>query len=203
MKVAHLLGPLTLVLLLALAIPASASLISTTGLTVDTPGPGTVITSNFIINNGLPSQIIFDEQQGVTLAAPLVTDTGTIAAGTTVDSAFVALNSSGEFVVDTNATFDGPVLGIIYLDGSANYAASDFLGLPSLTYAESCGNCGFEPGDTASFVGATALFHTDYSEPGDFARVITLAAPAGVPEPASLVLMGSGLAALASRLRKR
>ena len=46
----------------------------------------------------LPPQIIFAEQQGVTLANPLVTDTGTIAAGTLVNSYFVALNSSIEYL---------------------------------------------------------------------------------------------------------
>jgi len=195
------------VLLLALALPAAADVLSTTSsgapLVIATPPTGTTITSNFLLGLNLGPEIIFDEQQGITLASALVTDTGTIAAGTTVDSHFLALNSAAGAVVDTSATFDGTVLGIIYEDGSANYAASDFLGLPSLIYAESCGNCGFEAGDTASFSGDTAFFHTDYSEPGDFARIITLATPAGVPEPASLVLMGSGLAALASRLRKR
>ena len=191
-----------MVLLLALVWPAAASVVSTSGLTVTTPAPGTVITANFIVNNGLPAQIIFNERQNVVLAAPLVTDTGTIPAGTVVDSAFFALNSAVGAVVDTSATFDGKVLGVVYLDGSPNYATSDFLGLPTLVYAEgSCPLCGFEPGDTiTSMIGNTVSFHNSYSEPGDFARIITLAVP--VPEPGSLLLVGSGLLGLWTQRRQ-
>jgi hypothetical protein len=190
---------------------ASADIISTTGLTVVTAP--SIVTGDFIINSGgaLPTQLIFPEKQGVTLLNPLVTDTGTIAAGTTINSYFFAVNSSVETFVNTSVTFGDPVLGIIYMDGldpygpnpgpfNPNFALSNFLGAVGTTYSldgPSCGTfCGFEviPSpdmDTASFVGNTAFFHNDYSIPGDFARIIT-ADPVAVPGP----IVGAGLPAL-------
>lgn len=190
---------MSLALLLAFALPAAATVVSTSGLTIITPAPGTVITANFIINNGLPSQMIFDERQGVTLTAPLTTDTGVIPAGTVVDSAFFAVNSVTTVVANTSATFDGRVLGVVYLDGSPHYATSDFLGLSTLVYNESCSLCGFEAGDTATIVGNTVDFHNSYSEPGDFARIIT----AATPEPGTLVMFGTGVVGLAGLLRRK
>jgi hypothetical protein len=104
-------------------------------------------------------------------------------------------------IVNTSVTFDVPVLGIIYKDPADPYGnpslpfyplftASDFLGAPGTSYqlegAKACGPfCAFELTgdlDTASFLGKTALFHHNYSTPGDFARIIT-ADPAPVPGP--------------------
>jgi hypothetical protein len=188
---------------------ASADIVSTVGLTqVAAPA---LVTGDFIITDHLPSQIIFNEQQGVVLLNPLVTDTGTIAAGTIVNSYFFAENapSPGFSGVNTSVTFDSAVLGLIYLDGSnpygpnpspfnPNFANSDFLGPIGTTYALGgfaiCGAfCGFEPPpnfdlDTASFNGNTAFFTNYYSQPGDFARIIT-ADPVAVPGP----IAGAGL----------
>lgn len=181
--------------------PAAATIVATTGLTVIAPPP--LVTADFLITFGLPSQVAFDERQGVTLASALNTDTGTIAAGTVVDSQYVALNSVQGGIVNTSAQFDGQVLGVIYLTESY-FAASDFLGAPGTTYADACGNCGFEPGDgdTATPVGNSVFFHNNYSEPGDFARVITAAA-SGVPEPTAWGLLVAGFAALGGLLRRR
>jgi hypothetical protein len=190
---------------------ASADIISTTGLTVVTAP--SFVGGSFIINNGsLPSQIIFPEKHGFTLVNPLVTDTGTIAAGTLVDSYFFALNSSNEYFVNTSVTFNGAVLGIIYKDGPDPYGqnpgpfnplfdASNFLGAIGTTYnfnTAACGTfCGFEvvpapDSDSASYNGNTAFFHNDYSIPGDFARIITADPPAPVPGP----IAGAGLPGL-------
>jgi hypothetical protein len=200
---------------LACPLPAmadtTADIISTTGLTVVTAP--SVVTGDFIINSGgaLPSQLIFPEKQDFTLLNPLVTDTGTIAAGTIINSYFFAVNSSVETFVNTSVTFSDPVLGIIYKDGldpygpnpgpfNPNFALSNFLGAVGTTYSldgPTCGTfCGFEviPSpdmDTASFLGSTAFFHNDYSSPGDFARIIT-ADPAAVPGP----IAGAGLPGL-------
>jgi hypothetical protein len=196
---------------------ARADIISTIGLTqVAAPA---LVTGNFIItdnqNGGhLPAQLIFNERQGVTLLAPLVTDTGTIAAGTVVNSYFFAENTPvpGLSGVNTSVTFDFPVLGLIYLDGpnpygpnaspfNPNFANSDFLGPVGTTYQLGgfaiCGAfCGFEPPpnfdlDVASFSGNSAFFTNYYSTPGDFARIITLD-PVAVPGP----IVGAGLPGL-------
>jgi hypothetical protein len=190
---------------------ASADIINLSGLTQITAP--SVVTGDFAALGGLPTQLIFAEQKSVTLAAPLVTDTGTIPAGTVVDSYFVALNRLPTAItVDTSVTFDVNVLGIIYKDPANPYVnpqlpfyplftASDFLGAPNTQYklegASACGPfCGFEFNatpdfDTASFLGKTASFHNNYSTPGDFARIIT-ADPAPVPGP----IVGAGLPGL-------
>jgi hypothetical protein len=177
---------------------AAADIISTTGLTI--VSAPSVVTADFIIDGGLPSQLIFAEQRGVILANPLSIDAGTIPAGETVDSYFFAVNASNIAFANTSVTFDSPILGIIYQDGSLlqlnpNFANSNFLGAVGTTYTLSgCIYCGFEATpdmDTASFIGNTAFFHNDYSRPGDFARIITVD-PHPVPGP----IAGAGLPGL-------
>jgi hypothetical protein len=176
---------------------AAADIISTVGLTEITAP--TLVNRNFLANQGLPPQVIFAEQQGFTLSAPLAVDIGgSIPAGTIVDSYFFAVNAiNGPFNVNTSVTFDVPVLGIIYRDGPTlsgpNFDASNFLGAPGTTYNLSppCDLCGFEPGDTAAVLGNVINFHDNYGIPGDYARIIT-ADPAPVPGP----IAGAGLPGL-------
>jgi hypothetical protein len=188
---------------------AAADIISTVGLTVVTAP--SLVTADFIVNSGgsLPQELIFAEQQNVMLANPLIMDTGVIPAGTLVSSYFLAVNDNVGTNVNTTVTFSTPVLGITYQDIynapilNPNFNLSNFLGALGTTYSYTgCQFCGFEitPNlnlDTAGFSGNTAFFYTDYSNPGDFARIITAAAH--VPGPIvgtglpGLILAGGGL----------
>jgi hypothetical protein len=151
--------------------------------------------ANFLVDQGLPSEVVFDELQDFTLTSSLAVDKGsTVPAGKKVSSYFFALNSTTGTVVNSSITFNAAVLGVIYLDGSPNFKLSDFLGAPGTTYKEStCFYCGFESGDTASFTGDEVFFHNAFSEPGDFARVIVAAT---VPEPATAALLATALLGL-------
>lgn len=171
---------------------------SAVGLTVQTPLPGTTITGNFIHNNGLPDGIAFAEKQNFTLASSLALDTGgVLAAGTRVSSYFVGFDTGGASLHQhTSATFSAAILGIEYVDGG-NLGASDVLGLSTLNYNLGCGLCGYEGGETATFAGPTATFTSTFSNPGDYARVIT----AAVPEPATWALMLIGFATAGVALR--
>ena len=180
----------------------------TSNVTVNqtTPAPGSTVGANFLITLGLTPGLAFDEQQNVVLGSSLTTDTGTIAAGTLVSSYFVAFNVSPSegTTQSTRVTFSNPVLGIVFMNGSSAWAASDFLGLSTLNYQEDpgvCPACGYEPGETATFSGDIAFLNSSFSEPGDFARIITAGSPT-VPEPGSLMLLCLGLAVPLLRKRK-
>ena len=172
---------------------------SQAGLTVQTPAPGTAITADFIENNGLPDGIVFAEQQNVALAAALPLDTGgVLAAGTRVSSYFVGFDDPVGGFQHTLVNFSSKVLGIEYVDGG-NLGASDVLGLPSLSYNTGCGNCGYEGGETATFTGNLAVFASNFSQPGDYARVLTAAAP----EPAAWAELILGFGLFGATMRRR
>jgi PEP-CTERM motif len=182
------------------------SITSNVSVNQTTPAPGSTVGANFLITLGLTPGLAFDEQQNVVLGSSLATDTGTIAAGTLVSSYFVAFNVLNAALESqsTTITFSTPALGIVFLDGSTAWAASDFLGLPTLNYQEDpgvCPMCGYEAGDTATFSGDQAFLNSGFSEPGDFARIIT-AGSTTVPEPGSLTLLCLGLAMPLLRRRK-
>jgi PEP-CTERM motif len=199
-----LLGTVFALGLASLPQAVQASVINVNNLTIIS-APGTV-GNDFLVNQGLPDAVIFDEMQNVTLVTALTTDTGVIPAGTVVDSQFLAVNSASSQTLNSSATFNGSVLGVIDLDGSANWALSNFLGAPGTTYSEDpnlCASCGFESGDTVTIDGDIVDFHNLFAKPGDFARVIT-AAPAPTPEPGSMLLFCTGAVAfLTKQMRRR
>lgn len=163
------------------------------------PPAGTDITSNFLFpfqTNNIPEGIYFDEQQHFKLTAPLALDTGgVLAAGTIVNSDFIGFNENGNGNnQNTLVTLSTHVLGVEFEDGG-NLGASDFLGLPTLLYNTGCANCGYEPGETAVPSGNTVTLNSNFSVPGDFARIISVGTT-GVPEPATLAFLGAGLAGL-------
>ncbi len=180
----------------------AGSIVSYTNLTlISAPA---IVGDDFLTNQSLPDAVIFYEQQNVTLTSALVTETGVIAKGTVVSSAFFAVQSLSSLTLSSSVTFDGAVLGVIYEDGSADWAASDFLGAPGTTYDEDpsvCPQCGFDPADSLTIEGDTVDFNNVFAQPGDFARVIY--DPPQTPEPGSICLFGAGLVFLATRLRKR
>ena len=103
--------------------------------------------------------------------------------------------------------FDSEVLGI--LTSTETLAASDFLAHTGVNYL-SPADRGLEAGDSVTISGPDQiLFDTVASSPGDYVRVLTAFSPGGVteptpvPEPGSVVLLGSGLVALAGMLRRK
>jgi hypothetical protein len=158
----------------------------------------------------------FDEDENIVLAAPLTVDVGAspIPAGTVVASHYIFFDPGPSEQVIGTVDFDSAVLAIITSTGTL--AASDFLANTGVNYLNPA-NRGLEAGDSVTISGPDQiLFDTFASSPGDYVRVLTAFSPGGAsttpvaPEPRSIVLLGTGLLALAvlggrktSRFRKR
>lgn len=198
------------VIALAFAGTANAGLIGVTGDGAIISAPGSVAIGGAKCTDwpGQSCEMLgFDEQQGVTLGSALSVDGGTIAAGTTVNSHMIFLNTPGSQRNQSTATwqFDGVILGVMSDNGGLLEAASNgLLGALATTYPGSFNNRGFEANnpDTYSGVGTSSLEVTMLvTQPGDWIRVVT-ATSVSVPEPAALFLLGTGLLGLFGR-RKR
>ncbi|WLE98702.1 MAG: hypothetical protein QTN59_07635 [Candidatus Electrothrix communis] len=131
----------------------------------------------------------FDEQQGITLEEDINVDGGSIAAGTTVSSHMIFLNTGpgnnynwySHF--DVSWTFDGEVLGVMSdRGGTREVATSELLGAAGTSYPAS----GFDargmegknmgpsgPGEGYSIADNTLKVGMIVSEPGDWIRVVT------------------------------
>ena len=146
----------------------------------------------------------FNEQQNVTLTSDLAVDGGTISAGTVVSSHMIFLNSKGTTdIFDANEIwkFDGDILGVMSdVGGTLEAASNSLFAAPGTTYPGAFANRGLEGGgDGYTVVGNTLTLSMHVTEPGDWIRVITVAA---VPEPSTYLLFGLGIFGLIA-VRKR
>lgn len=118
----------------------------------------------------------FDEDQNITLDAPLVVDiggvAGRIAEGTVVASHYVFFDSVSSFQFGY-VVFDAPILGIA--TRQETLAASDYLANTAVHYL-SPGMRGLEPGDHVWIDPQDPTILRVYwagSSPGDYIRVFT------------------------------
>ena len=183
-----------------------------------TSTPPALITKN--PNDGI--LLGWDEVQNFTLtedlrvdrvadpSAPFVTPIGSdylIQAGTIVASHYFQWDpiAGGSNRVDATIDFDSEIFAFITSDQNL-FDSDAFLGLPSVDYAD-FGLRGLEAGDTTNFSGPSVDISWSASSPGDWTRVITAYSPQGnqnvVPEPATMILFGSGLLGLVQRKRKK
>lgn len=159
------------------------------------PAPGFQVGNNNQSSNNL---FAFNELQSVTLGSNLAIDVGSspITAGTRVNSHVVVFDPVQSRTMLGNVSFNRNVIGII--TSRNRLIASNFLGLPFVTY-NTPSAVGLEPGtDTAWFVGNTVFVDFQASNPGDEIRVLT-----AVPEPASWAMLVAGFGLVGSALRRR
>ncbi len=159
----------------------------------------------------------FDEKQGVLLGSALGVDGGSIAAGMTVDSHMIFLNSGpgnlGTLLEHFRVTwdFDGMILGVMSnSSGGLEVASSGLLGAAGTAYPGTAfparglegshASCNLAVDDCYSFSGSSLLLTMRVTEPGDWIRVIT---KSSVPEPSAILLMALGLAGLGLTAKRR
>lgn len=156
-------------------------------------------------------QQAFNEKQSVFLTSAINVDGGTIAAGQTVDSHLIFLNSQGGTRVDDRQTwgFDGNILGVMSNSTGSLMNATNSLFAAFGDYFTTGSSlpftaAGLESNNIASndgyiINGLLLDLRMVVTEPGDWIRVITASA---VPVPAALFLMGPALLGFIGLRRK-
>jgi hypothetical protein len=182
------------------AAPATAAVISVSGA-------GLLIATPDSVDDDTPSSTtaiqIFDVVQRYKLTSDLLTDQGTVAAGTKICSHLVFFNQSesdgARVRLKAQFGFDGDILGTMSdRDGALRIAPSDYLG-GSTSYTNFAWR-GLEPTDKMSFTGSTLDVVFGVINRGDWVRVVTMAA---VPVPAGGLLLPLALGGLAMVRRRR
>lgn len=125
-----------------------------------------------------------------------------IEAGTIVSSHYVQWDPIGSKTVEATLEFDSDIFAFITNDQKL-FDSDQWLGLPGIDYGD-FNYRGLEGGDGTNFNGANVDIGWTASSPGDWTRLITAYSPGGepVPEPATILLLATGLVGIAG-FRKR
>lgn len=157
-------------------------------------------------------QQAFNEKQAVFLNSAINVDGGTIAAGQTVDSHLIFLNSQGGTFVNDRQTwgFDGQILGVMSQQNGGMLAATNSLFAAFGDYFTTGSTLPFNAagleqnnilsGDGYIINGLLLDLRMRVTEPGDWIRVITASA---VPIPAAIFLFAPALLGFIGLRRKQ
>ncbi|OUR71356.1 hypothetical protein A9Q78_09890 [Methylophaga sp. 41_12_T18] len=155
----------------------------------------------------------FNEKQSVYLTSAINVDGGTIAAGQTVDSHLIFLNSksSGNNYIDDSQQwkFDGAILGVMSNKSGSLMNATNGLFAAFNNYFTTGSSLPFNAagleqnniltGDGYFINGLLLDVRMEVTEPGDWIRVITASA---VPVPAAILLFAPALLGFLGLRRK-